>query len=57
MAQINEEYIVIKVSRIAKTGEELPSVVTKEVSSTICSLVEEILSESGCVVEIESGDK
>lgn len=52
MAKIVEDHIVISISRIAKEGEELDSVVTEEVSATLEQVAQELVGK-GAVVEIK----
>ena len=51
MAQINEEIIAIKISRITKDGEELTSAVTEELTATLESVAQELVGD-GAIVEI-----
>ncbi len=55
MAQINEEIIAIKISRIAKDGMELESVVNDEIVTTLESVAQELVGE-GAIVEIVTGE-
>lgn len=56
MAKIIEEFIVIKVSKIARDGDDQPlHVMSDEVVSTLTDAAEQILittGVNGCVVEI-----
>lgn len=50
MAKIIEDNIVIKISRIAKEGDKLSSVVTDELIATLETVAAELLGD-GVVVE------
>lgn len=55
MAQILEENIVIKISRIAKDGNNAPtSIVTKEVLETLESVAQELIGNAA-IVEVVTG--
>ena len=51
MAQINEELIVIKISRIVKDGMSAESVITDTITETVESVVQELIGDSA-IVEI-----
>jgi hypothetical protein len=55
MAKIVEDHVVISISRIAKEGEDLPSLVTDEVTSTLEAVAQELVGE-GAVVEVVAKD-
>lgn len=57
MAKIHEDFVILKISRVAKDNEELSGVVTDEMAITVAGLVEELIKEGGtdCVVELETG--
>lgn len=58
MAKILEEFIVLKVSKIARDGDDQSlHVMSAEVVSTLTEAAEQILATvgvSGCVVEVET---
>jgi hypothetical protein len=51
MAKIVEDHVVISISRIAKEGDKLPKVVTKEVAETLEQVAQELVGD-GAVVEV-----
>jgi hypothetical protein len=53
MAQIVSDAVVIEISRIAKDGEQLPSVVNEEVVSTLEQVVQQLVGD-GAVVEVKT---
>lgn len=54
MAKIVSDAIVIEISRIAKQDQELDSVVTDEVKTTLEQVVQQLVGD-GAVVEINTG--
>jgi len=55
MAKIVEDHVVISISRIAKEGEKLDSVVTEEMASTLEAVAQELVGD-GAVVEVVAKD-
>jgi hypothetical protein len=53
MAQIVSDSVVIEISRIAKDGEKLTSVVNEEVVSTLEQVVQQLVGD-GAVVEVKT---
>ena len=53
MAQILEEIVVIKLSRLVKSGETAESVVTSEIIAALEQVVQELVG-SGVIVEVEA---
>ena len=54
MAKIVSDAIVIEISRIAKQDQELDSVITDEVKTTLEQVVQQLVGD-GAVVEINTG--
>lgn len=54
MAKIVSEAIVIEISRIAKEDQELGSVITDEVTTTLEQVVQQLVGD-GAVVEVNTG--
>lgn len=52
MAQIKEEILLVKVSKLTKNNNPEPSVLSDEIVSTLEQVVTELLG-SGVVVEVE----
>lgn len=55
MAKILEEFIILKVSKLVKDGEEQILHVSEDVTSTLVEAAEQILATTGttgCIVEI-----
>lgn len=55
MAKIIEDNIVVSISRIAKDDDNLASVVSDEIVSTLEAVVQELVGE-GAVVEVKAVD-
>lgn len=55
MAQVVTETITVEVSRLARKGQQLDSVVTEEMISTVEAVVQELVGDSA-VVEIKVED-
>ena len=53
MAQIVSDAVVIEISRIAKDGEQLDSVVSEEVVATLEQVVQQLVGD-GAVVEVKT---
>lgn len=51
MAKIHTDALVIAVSRIAKDGEVLESVVTEEITNTLEEVVQQLVGD-GAVIEV-----
>lgn len=52
MAKIQSETIAIELSRIAKDGQELDSIVTADIVTTLEQVVQELVG-SGAIVEVK----
>jgi len=56
MAAINVETITISISRIQRINEELNPIATQELTSTVESIVQELVGENAIVeVEVNNG--
>ena len=53
MAKIVEDNIVVSISRIAKDGDNLSSVVNDEIVSTLEQVVQQLVGD-GAVVEVKA---
>lgn len=53
MAQIHEEVVVVKISKLAKASDKPKSVISKELVEALQELSEQLV-EPGCLVEIET---
>jgi hypothetical protein len=53
MAQIHEEVIMVKISKLTKASDKPKSVVPKELVEALQELSEQLV-EPGCIVEIET---
>lgn len=53
MAKIHSDAVVIEISRIARDGEQLSSIVTEEITSTLEAVVQELVGD-GAVVEVKT---
>lgn len=51
MAKLVEEHVVLSISRLAKDGDKLDSVVTEEITSTLEQVAQELVGD-GAVVEV-----
>lgn len=54
MAKIVSDVIAIEISRIAKDDQDLPAVVSDEVTSTLEQVVQQLVGD-GAVVEVKTG--
>ena len=53
MAKLHEEHIVIKLSKLVRTNDEVGTVASEEILTTLTKVLEELVGES-VVVEVES---
>ena len=53
MAKIVEDQIIVDISRIAKDGDNLDSVITDEIITTLEQVVQQLVGE-GAVVEVKA---
>jgi hypothetical protein len=53
MAQIHEEVIVIKLSKLVKTGSDAGSLANEEIISALEQVVQELVGDS-VIVEVEA---
>lgn len=53
MAQIHEEVVMVKISRLTKASDKPKSVVSMELVEALQELSEQLV-EPGCIVEIET---
>ena len=56
MAKIQEQYVILKISRLIKDGDTTEEEISNELVGTINNVVEELVREEqpGAVVEIDS---
>jgi|LakMenEpi03Aug12_release.lakeMendotaPanAssembly.Ray.scaffolds.fasta_scaffold01844_21 hypothetical protein len=53
MAQIHEEVVVVKISKLAKVSDKPKSIISKDLVEALQELSEQLV-EPGCIVEIET---
>lgn len=52
MAKIEEQFIVIKMSKLFKDNVSVPAFVNEEVVQSLASIIDEIIDDDGIITEI-----
>lgn len=53
MAKIHEEHLVIKLSKLVRTTNEVDTIISEEILTTVIKVLEELAGDS-VIVEVES---